>query len=439
MLTVMRWACCAVIALSACYSATISEGAPCDVTTNYCPLGQTCIASGGGSGICISGRADAGGDAMPAGDGGGACAGKLFTSKLLGSVCLSTAPTAQVSLASTIDTAATGCAEIVPQQAGGPPLCIIAGMTIDVPLSATLRAVSLVGGTTPTTPHALVLIATQSITIEGTLDVSSHFNETNGGTPSFGAGVRMPADCLGQGDGQSGSQNSGGGGGAGGGFGTSGAPGGTGGNNGNVAGGTPVPAASPTVLQGGCPGGHGGDGSGSGPNGTSVGGPGGRPGGAVFLFAGDSITIAGTGKINASGSGGGGGGDGTISSGGGGGGGAGGMIGLEAPRITVMGAVFANGGGGGAGAGNKGDGTDVGNRGSDPTSPSAAAPGGGGTANGGNGGVGSVGSTAPVAGRNGSGQFPGCGGGGGGGGAGVIRVLGPAASSIGGTISPPAT
>jgi hypothetical protein len=68
-----------------------------------------------------------------------------------------------------------------------------------------------------------------------------------------------------------------------------------------------------------------------------------------------------------------------------------------------------------------------------------AASGGGGTNNGGNGGAGSVGSTEPVAGKNGSGQIPTCGGGGGGGAAGVIRVFGPAPSSSGGSISPPAT
>src|SRR5262249_31801749 len=116
----MRWTCCAVIPLSACYAPTILPGAPCDVTTSNCPLDQTCVASGGRGGICMSGRADAGGDAMLAGDAGGACAGKQLASRFLGSVCLSTASTAPVSLATTIETgqATTGCTEIVPQAGG---------------------------------------------------------------------------------------------------------------------------------------------------------------------------------------------------------------------------------------------------------------------------------------------------------------------------------
>jgi hypothetical protein len=442
----MQWACCAAIVLSACYSPNLLGGAPCSLTTNSCPTGQTCVASGSG-GVCMlehGGTPDAGGDAAMGSDADGACAGKLVTSKLLGSVCLSAAPTAPVSFAATatIDTgsvaATTGCTQILPQT-GGPSLCIIAGTTIDIPVSATARVVGLVpSGSTATALNALVLIATQSITIEGTLDVSSHVGETTTGIPSFGAGSRTPAGCLVAGvDGQAGSGASGGGGGAGGSFGEAGGAGGTGGgSNGTVARGNPAAAAPPTQLVGGCPGGKGGDGAGALMVPDGSGGSGGGGGGAVLLLAGTSINIAG--KVNASGAGGISGAAGNKSSGGGGGGGAGGMIGLEATTIAVTGSLFANGGGGGGGGGNQGV-NDAGKNGSDPAVPLTAAAGGTATNNGGAGGAGSVGATAPVAGKNSSGTDTHSAGGGGGGGAGAIRVYGAPASSIGGTVSPPAS
>ncbi|HEX3758682.1 MAG TPA: hypothetical protein VHW23_08240 [Kofleriaceae bacterium] len=438
----MRWACCAVLAASACYSPTFSGGEPCEVATNRCPSGQSCVASGAdGTGVCTATNrsGDAGDDATSSGD-GGACAGKLVTSKLLGSVCLSATPTAAVTLNATINTGSvasgTGCTEIVPQ-ASGPSLCVIAGASIDIPSGVTVQGVALApSGSTAAATSPLVLIATGSITIEGTLDVSSHFQATIGGIPALGAGARTATGCLVAGaDGQAGTGNSGGGGGAGGSFGGAGAQGGTGGNNGNVGRGSPGAASPPTMLIGGCPGGKGGDGAGAPPGGDSSGGPGGSGGGAVLLLAGDSISI--TGKVQASGAGGSGGGPGFNSSGAGGGGGAGGMIGLEATRVTVTGSVFANGGGGGGGGGNVGD-NDAGKPGTDPSVPLTAAAGGTATNSGGAGGAGSVGTTTPVAGKNGGGNQQECAGGGGGGGAGAIRVLGPAASSIGGTVSPPA-
>lgn len=442
----MRWACCALLAASACYSPASFGNEPCVVATPHCPSGQTCVASGSdGSGVCTSSNAGSsdGGD-PPSGD-AGPCAGKLITSKLLGSVCLSAAPTGAVTLGPTINTgsvaAGTGCTELVPQ-ASGPALCVIAGASIDIPTNVTVQAVALAPtGSAMTATSPLVLIATGSITIEGTLDASSHFQATVGGIPALGAGARTATGCLVTGaDGQPGTADSGGGGGAGGSFGSAGATGGTGGNNGNVGRGNPGAASPPTGLTGGCPGGKGGDGSGAPTGGDNSGGGGGNGGGAVLLLAGDSISV--TGKISASGAGGTGGGRGVNSSGGGGGGGAGGMIALEATRITVTGAVFANGGGGGGGGGNAG-GNDAGKPGTDPVAPGTPAAGGTTTNNGGAGGAGSffstaAGNTAPVAGRNGSGNQPECGGGGGGGGAGAIRVYGPAASSIGGTVSPPA-
>lgn len=436
----MRWACCAAITLAACYSPSLSGGAPCQVTSNRCPIGETCVASGGGGdGVCTSDRGrpvDAGGD-MPPGD-AGPCAGMAITSKFLGSVCLAAAPTSPLSLSgATVNTAniPTGsCTQLVPQS-GGPALCVLAGTMIEIAAGATVRAVGVnpVGSTAAWT-NPLVLIATQTITIAGTFDASSHFSETVGGQPALGAGARTIAGCFATGvDGPAGSGNNGGGGGAGGSFGTVGGVGGNGGNNNNTGHGSPAATMAPTLLAGGCPGGHGGDGAG----GMVSGGAGGNPGGAVYLLAGQSIVVSG--KLNASGAGGVGGIEGNNSSGGGGGGGAGGLVVLEAPQVSVTGTVFANGGGGGAGAGNVGDGNDNGKPGVDPAAATPAAPGGGGTSGGGNGGAGAAGTAAAAAGNKGGGNAPQSAGGGGGGGAGVIRVLGPSPTSIGGTVSPPAT
>jgi hypothetical protein len=419
--------------LMACYAPSIPSGAPC-TDDSGCPSEHTCVITGG-NGMCTpqhGGRpTDAGSDTAPPSD-SALCLG----GKLLGSVCLQAMPTGPVTLPATINTGATGangCTEIHPQT-NGPSLCIITGTTIDVPTATTVRAIGLIapGSTAPNT-NALVLVATQAITISGTIDVSSHYNEKFDTSMTLGAGARTVAGCLVVGgDGQGGTGNNGGGGGAGGSFGGAGAAGGTGGNNGGTARGNPASAGPPTVLTGGCPGGKGGEGAGTFPSG----GAGGGAGGAVYLLAGDSITVAG--KINASGAGGGPGGPGDNSSGGGGGGGAGGMIGLEGTRITVTGQLFANGGGGAGGGGKDGQNV-AGKQGTDPTAPLTVAPGGSASNGGGAGGAGTAGTTAPVAGKNGSGNFPQCGGGGGGGGAGAIRVYGVPPASLGGTISPAAS
>lgn len=432
----MRWAAAAAaaVAASACYAPALPAGSPCDPARSSCPNEQTCVPTGGGAGVCMAmGRTvDAGSDSAPVGK--GPCLG----GKLLGSVCLAQAPTGPVSLGGSqpLNTAAVGaggCTEIQPQT-GGPSLCIVAGTTIEIPASASLRAIALVpaGSTTPST-NPLVLFATQSITISGALDVSSHVNETFGGTPGLGAGARTEVGCLAAGvDGPVGSNMAGGGGAAGGSFAGAGAAGGNGGNNNNIGHGNPAAPLATNVLVGGCPGGHGGDGDGN----NGGGAPGGGGGGAVYLLAGDAISI--TGKIDASGSGGGGGGAGGQSSGGGGGGGAGGMIGLEATHIAVMtaAALFANGGGGGAGGGNAADNT-AGTPGADPSAPGAAAAGGAGTSGGGAGGAGAFGTTAPTAGVKGSGNQPESAGGGGGGGVGAIKVFAAQTPSLAGQISPP--
>jgi hypothetical protein len=437
----MRLACCTALVLSACYSPRFVGGEPCDLAVDNCPGDLRCVAAAGGGGVCSAEQRgiDAGVDGPSP---GATCLGK----GLLGNVCVSQAPTAAVTLTSvTINTsgvATGGCTE-VHLQAGGPSLCIIAATSIDIPSGAVFRAIAAnQSGVTSSNP--LVLFATQAITIEGTLDVATHQGDMIGGMPVMGGGARTALGCAAVGaDGAQGKptnsngESYGGGGGAGGTFSSTGGLGGFGGNNSNVLHGTPVAGSVPNLLVGGCPGGNGGNGDidmspGSAPKGS---GPGGGGGGAVYLLAGNSITIAG--QINASGAGGGGGKNGDNSSAGGGGGGAGGTIGLEAGRITVTGSLFANGGGGGAGGGNDGTG-DVGTAGADPTGALTAAMAGVGINGGGNGGIGSVGSTVPAAGQNGSGKFPECAGGGGGGGPGAIRVFGVSPSSIGGAVSPPA-
>lgn len=439
----MRWVCCAVIALSACYSPNFVGGSPCDLTTRACPTGQTCVASGGGNGgVCMSdhGMTDGGSSTMPSD--GGTCLG----GHLLGSLCLSAAPAGPVTLTAVAGpinsgtVASGGCTEMVPQT-GGPALCVIAGTTIDVPAAVTVRAFAVSQGAAGTGTNPLVLVATDSITVEGTIDVASHVNDTlAGGIPALGAGARTAVGCAASGlDGVMGKpvggnsmDSYGGGGGAGGSFGSLGGAGGSGGNNNNIGHGNPVLGTVPNLLVGGCPGGSGGQGDGG-----MGAGAGGNGGGAVYLLAGKSITI--TGKINASGAGGGAGGPGTFSSGGGGGGGSGGSIGFEAPSVAIMtgAAIYANGGGGASGSGqNQGD---SGAPGADPAASTTAAGGGAGQDGGGAGGAGSVAAGVGAAGTKGGGNNTAqeCAGGGGGGGAGVIRIFSTQPATLQGAVSPP--
>lgn len=352
-------------------------------------------------------------------DGSGSAAGSFHVgTQMLRDTTLAAEPTGAVMISAAINTGATSagnCTQIVGK------LCIVAGATITIPTGATIRAIG---------PNALLLVAAQTIAVQGTLDASSRFNETLGGVAVYGAGARDAVGCNAAGvDGTAGSGNNGGGGAAGGSFGGSGAAGGTGKNN--TAKGNPLAAVSPTTFLGGCAGGHGGDGAGN----MGGGGLGGAGGGAVYLFAGGSINVSG--KISASGSGGTGGGPGFDSSGGGGGGGSGGMLVLESPQITVTGMLYANGGGGGAGGGNTGMG-DAGGAGADVSAPTTAASGGSGDNGGGGGGAGAFGATAAVVGKNASGNASQSAGGGGGGGVGVIRMFGTS-TTTGATISPAAS
>jgi hypothetical protein len=421
MLTGMRFGCCAVLALSACYAPSVIGGAPCDLARDSCPIGQTCQAAGSGNFCTVDGASKV--DAGNSGDSGVVDGMNCLGSGLLGSVCLQRRPTAPVMLVSgTINTASVGpgnCSEIR-AQSGGPSLCIISGTMITVTAGATARAV----GANP-----LVLIATQSILIDGGLDASSH-----AGDIVLGAGARTAAECAALGvDGPPGKLINmnfyGGGGAAGGSFGGAGGAGGSGGR-GNIGHGTPAAQVAPRVLTGGCPGGRGGDGVNGG--GGAVGG---NAGGAIYLLAGGSISV--TGKINASGAGGAGGATGVDSSGGGGGGGAGGMIGLEAPHVTVAGSLYANGGGGGGGGG--GSPGDLGQPGSDPAlAATVAIGGGGGNGGGGTGGTGAAAAQVGAVGGSAT-NINESAGGGGGGGAGVIRVFGVPPASVGGSVSPPPT
>src|ERR1043165_4338345 len=230
----MRSGLYALLALPACYAPTISGGVPCDPAAASCPLGQTCQAAGYGL-ACLAGDAatpvDASIDGPP--PDGAFCIGD----HLLGSVCLSRPPTAAVVLSGTAPinsgtVAPGGCTEIV-AQAGGPSLCVIAGTTITVPSGVTVRAFAVepTGSVTSAT-NPLVLIATQTITITGTLDVASHAGELIASMPVLGAGARTAVGCAAIGiDGTQGrpanqDRGFGGGGGAGGSLGSLGGAGG---------------------------------------------------------------------------------------------------------------------------------------------------------------------------------------------------------------------
>lgn len=243
-----------------------------------------------------------------------------------------------------------------------------------------------------------------------------------------GAGARGVAICPG--GGQQGEDDSdGAAGGGGGGF---GAAGGTGGNgdadDGQSTGGRAGPATDPAPLGplGGCAGGAGGR-----KNTQNLGGPGGAGGGAIYLVSAVGIAIGDGGGLHAGGGGGGGGGFvNQTGDAGGGGGGSGGSIFLEAPRISSLGILSANGGGGGEASG----GGEAGMPGFDaPFGVLVASGGSAGSPTGIDGGDG--GHAAMPAGESVT-DIANGGGGGGGGGVGVIRITSPAAS-LGTLVSPP--
>jgi hypothetical protein len=306
-------------------------------------------------------------------------------------VCLA-APlsgTLDVTVDSSIDTDSSGpgLRQCRPVVSGNTDVCVIPAQSITIQLGATLGA----HGSRP-----LVLIA-QSISIIGTLDVASH-RGTQQGPDANAAGCSAGTAASGVGGGRGGSL------------------GGVGGNGGDEAGqnngGDAGAALTVTTLRGGCPGGTGGNGNG-----------GADGGGAVLLIA-NSISLAATGVINASGASGQGGSSGRE---GGSGAGSGGMIVLSAPSVALAptSQIFANGGHGGGGS----DNSTAGFNGTDPTGATSGGSNGIGTGGAGDGGPG-----FPAVSRVGQNGTSNDGAGGGGGGAGVIEVFGTTLTS--GMVSP---
>jgi hypothetical protein len=264
----------------------------------------------------------------------------------------------------------------------------------------------------------LLVVAWETIEVGGSLDAGS-----NTAPPvRFGAGANEGCGANTGHDGSDPPTTGGSGGGGGGGFQGGGGLGARGGSP-TATGGPGGAAAASPLIRGGCPGGASGA---AGPIATLPATPasraqGGAGGGAIRLVSHDAIMVAGS--ISANGAGGA--GAPLNSACGGGGGGAGGYAALEAPSVTISGAITANGGGGGGGGGPN----DSGHEGSDGKIDLQAAPGGATSANGCGqpGGAGSVaaqlaGSDAVFAGGCGGGG----GGGGGGGAAGFILIASPA-------------
>lgn len=370
---------------TACYAPVPQPGAPC--ANDVCPTGLVCAAATHTCELADDVPSDAPTDpADPDGSGSASCFGGGLVR-----LCLAVPPSAPLAITSntTID---TDSSPLCAGYTGGPqgvPLCVIASTSVSIAAGQQLRA---------TGSHPLVMVATGSFIINGTIDVRAGA----GGNPST---CGVPGIASGQQGGAGGSRH------------------GRGGSGGAAVSGTGPSAAqaSTTVtFRGGC---RGGNGAGASP------GTGGSGGGAVYLIA-PRLTINGT--LDASG---GGGGSATIA-GGGGGGGSGGFIGLDAPSITVSAGarIFANGGGGGEGATPKKIGTGGSSSGG-PLSP--AAGGSGGAKHGGDGGAGSSGSSLDgnAGGAGGTCMRNGSSGGGGGGGAGYVYVY--PAQSLQGSVAPP--
>jgi len=236
-----------------------------------------------------------------------------------------------------------------------------------------LRNLELLPGATLSTRgrRALVLLVSEEVLVEGTIDVGA-----NGRTPGPGGGAggdrREDGGHPGGGergdlDGVFGGQQGGGGGG---GHAAAGGPGGT--DDGGIGGDGGVLVSDPEgePLVGG--------GGGAGGADVDDGGPGGGGGGAIQISAGERILVRSAGILRAPGAGG------ARSGEGAGGGGAGGTIYLEAPTVTMNGVLAANGGGGGG----AGDGSTSGTRGQDVADRTPGGNEGPGNGNGGLGGGG---------------------------------------------------
>jgi len=225
-----------------------------------------------------------------------------------------------------------------------------------------------------TGPNAAAIVADGSITINAIVDgrgPCATMPQKPG--PGGFAGGNGDNPGTGMGAGGAGTAKNDGGGGAG--YGATGGIAGQGGGGGGTYGTTTI-----SVLVGG-------SGGGGGHNGGHNGGGG---GGAVQLASNTSVTITSNGGINAGGCGG------TSTAGdgngGGGGGGAGGSILIEAPIVTMAGAIAVNGGSGGGSTtrggdatldrtmATNGDGGGAGGAAATPTGLGGTSPGGGGGA-----------------------------------------------------------
>ena len=300
----------------------------------------------------------------------------------------------------------------------------------------------------------LLLASWGDLEIDGTFDAGSHLSETDGSahvqqTTQLGAGAGSGDECApGAGVGLDATADGGAGGGGGGALAGSGGSGGSGDTGCNSM--QPCPrtggpagaalAVSPDVARGGCPGANTGltGGGAVAPATTTTIALGGGGGGAVHLASPTTLTVSGGARLIAGGAGGAGAPQGSAV--GGGGGGAGGYLFLDAPTVTAMGVVAANGGGGGGGAPFAG----FGNFGADGQPGMAAAAGGAHAAGGSCGQPGGAGAAAAMAtgapGNAPPGTADACGGGGGGGGIGVVYVHAPTLFMPGGSmISPAAT
>ena len=326
-------------------------------------------------------------------------------------ICLTRPPAEPVMLSGALDTSTS--LHCRPEISAA---CVVAGTMVSLPSGTTLVATGL---------RPLVLLASEELVVDGTLDAASHVATLVGGPGALAATCNPPLAMP--------SRH---GGGAGGSFAAAGGAGAGNDSPGSDTGGAAASPLAAIAFRAGCRGQNAGATSGT----FGFGGPG---GGAAYLIGGTRITIHGT--VNASG-GAGRGGQCTPApcsslsgqdANGGGGGGSGGMLVLDAPAVAIPigGRVLAEGGGGGEGASVSEDGVD----GGEATDGIIAASGGTGPA--GHGGDGGAGAHTTILvggpGERGTSSNPG-GGGGGGGGAGVIRLRQATAIEGGGVVSPPA-
>ncbi len=331
--------------------------------------------------------------------------------------------TCDLTVASTIDTAnrrvdgnavPAGCMFVMDQESGGLDVAVLAVKSFSSP-----GTVSVTGN------RGLVIVATTTINIAGTLDGSAKLGLAGPGGDPQGTGTGAGNHGL-----HANPYSD-----AGGGGGSYGSAGGTGGI-GSYMGTTVNPAAASSTygmatLASAAPGGSGGGYGSSEACNSGHGGDGGGGGGSLQLSAGTSITISGA--VNVGGGGGGGGCQpSAIDEGSGGGGGSGGAIFIESPVVMISGGLWANGGSGGGGASGTGTATGSGgNGGNGAMSQTGATIG---TSGGTNGGAGGLGGTMSAAVKGGDSAN----GGGGGGGAGRIVVRSRAAAALNVSLVSPA-